>query len=429
MKRLWPGRLMLLASSSLLALCAGELALRWWFRGTVDQMLASRVTGVEDAGRRILCIGDSYTFGLYYRSEESYPGRLQQMLNLDSSGPPTAVINAGIPAQNTAQIAAALPEQLALFEPQVVVLMAGHNNRWNLADPRRRSAVQGFLDDLVLVRLWRIATTPDVGAASTDRISSWSAEQVGVSVAGETSVIEIDKTLDRRDDAALIESCHMDYSSIWQSCQAAGAALVVASYPSPEPGYEAPAEAARQFAKDHPGVLLADCRRQFEALLAERPYHELLIPGDRHPTDRGHYWLARRLMAVLEVARLAALPAGLGDLPEALYPARIEVHPDQQLRLKGPPGSGFQVLLARSNSPPQSFGSLTIPVADDDIFQQFRERDELKGSLDSSGVAEVRLPPEAAEAQVAAVVIFHDLRLKVPELLVREVSSAVQLQR
>ena len=52
---------------------------------------------------RILCIGDSFTWGFGSSSDESYPSRLEALINT-SGRRKCEVINAGIPGMNSALI-------------------------------------------------------------------------------------------------------------------------------------------------------------------------------------------------------------------------------------------------------------------------------------------------------------------------------------
>ncbi|MCP3917723.1 MAG: hypothetical protein GY711_19440 [bacterium] len=82
--------------------------------------------------RRILCMGDSNTYGVYLESSDSYPGRLQQYLDAAPDNP-WRVFNLGYPGQNTAQMRARLAENLAAYRPEVLILWGGMNNTWSPA--------------------------------------------------------------------------------------------------------------------------------------------------------------------------------------------------------------------------------------------------------------------------------------------------------
>ena len=421
-------RFALALATTLFWLAATEVGLRVALRGTVREMLASR-EGVDlDAEHRMLCVGDSYTFGLYYRLEESFPARLESLLNHGAdpdSRRPWAVINSGIPAQNTAQVVAALTEQLETFEPEVVVVLAGHNNRWNLADPEHESALTGWFRQLALVKLVRILSHPPVEPAGPDRITEWGEEKVGVRIAGEEQVIDVAKTDDRRSDEEVVRSCLRDWRVLVERCHAAGARVVFTCYPSPEPAYAAPQEAARQAAEESDS-LFVDVRGAFAKQLETRPYHELLIPLDRHPTDRGHFRIAVELARAMAKRGLVEWSGGGADGDEALYPTRADWD-GEGLVIDGLPNGEFQVVVASSAEPAYEYGAKVLPVAADARFSASWKEQKLHGWLDDHGRARVIVPSSLREGgAVAAVVVFYDHRLKkYPDLDVRDISAAV----
>lgn len=102
---------------------------------TIDQEAGTlRVTYHTDAGgfrvqppveagpntRRVLCLGDSYTFGLAVADDQTYPCHLQNILR--ERGLDVAVSNRGIPGYNTMQEYHTLREVFDTIAPDVVVL-------------------------------------------------------------------------------------------------------------------------------------------------------------------------------------------------------------------------------------------------------------------------------------------------------------------
>ncbi len=80
------------------------------------------------AGRVLLCLGDSLTFGLGAAPSEAYPVRLQQ--RLAEHGAAWSVVNGGIPGQSSADVLRRLPALLAELRPEVVLLLVGWNDMW-----------------------------------------------------------------------------------------------------------------------------------------------------------------------------------------------------------------------------------------------------------------------------------------------------------
>ncbi len=69
---------------------------------------------------RILCVGDSMTFGTGVQEDETWPVALQEVL--EAEGKTVEVWNCGVPGFNTIQEVAFLEERLLPFDPDLVIL-------------------------------------------------------------------------------------------------------------------------------------------------------------------------------------------------------------------------------------------------------------------------------------------------------------------
>jgi lysophospholipase L1-like esterase len=160
------GRLVLAALGLLAALALAEVGLRL-AASRVERSTSQAAGGVAFD---ILCVGDSYTYGLGSEDGKGYPEHLQDLLD-QAWGPGAArVHNAGLPGQNSSQAADSLPAHLARVAPELVILLVGHNNTWNFNDlhlaPGEGEAVTrgaGLLGRLRVVRLLRLALGWDLG--------------------------------------------------------------------------------------------------------------------------------------------------------------------------------------------------------------------------------------------------------------------------
>lgn len=74
----------------------------------------------------VLCLGDSFTYGM---GGESYPDQLGR--RLAAAGLRARVINRGIAGINSAQLAERADEELARHRPDAVVVVVGADNFWN----------------------------------------------------------------------------------------------------------------------------------------------------------------------------------------------------------------------------------------------------------------------------------------------------------
>jgi lysophospholipase L1-like esterase len=71
---------------------------------------------------RIIVVGDSFTFGGKVHFDDTFPKRLERMLNLNSDQRKVEVLNWGIPGYSTVQEAELIKEGLKKFQPDLIVL-------------------------------------------------------------------------------------------------------------------------------------------------------------------------------------------------------------------------------------------------------------------------------------------------------------------
>jgi len=446
------GRVALLLGSVVATLAGAEVALRLLFRGDVERVLATRRHDAAPDAKSLLCVGDSYTFGLYYRPEEAYPGRLEQLLVAGTE--PGAdgraswfVENAGIPAQNLAQMAARLPEQLARLKPSAVVVLGGFNDRWNFAAPGdddgRRGGL-GLLDRLVIVKFARLLAAGGDAAEKLDgrtRFDHFSVEHIEVAGEEGGAAIDIEKTGERLVDAQHYEAVVARLRPLVATIRAAGALPLLCSYPSPERHYEPPSRAAETVARET-GVPFVDLRALFAREFGRHRYEELLIPGDRHPTDRGYWRMAVAVADALATAgvwqpkpELRAALAGaeaadfaIAGQQEQLHRVTIASVAPRTFALTGPPAAHWKLLLARADAPAQKFGFLELRLAADDCFARSAADDRCEGTFDAAGRATFVVPADFADARFAAVAVLHDLLVGAEDLQVRGLAGPLPIE-
>ena len=128
-------RLRQLALALVTGLVALEVALQ------IGALVAALAIGRPDpagAGAlvpTVLCIGDSYTYGLGASStEHSYPMALQRLLR-ERQAPAATVINAGWPGRNSREALLQLQGQLAEHRPRLVCVLIGLNDSWTHPRP------------------------------------------------------------------------------------------------------------------------------------------------------------------------------------------------------------------------------------------------------------------------------------------------------
>jgi len=114
---------------------------------------SSKQAGGRDAGHNntftVLCLGDSFTYGIGAHSDKSYPKQLEGIISTNEKIP-VRVINAGICAGNTTQMLEQIQILLEKDHPDAVVMLFGMANSWNYYGFSKKST---FLNNLRIYKL------------------------------------------------------------------------------------------------------------------------------------------------------------------------------------------------------------------------------------------------------------------------------------
>ncbi|MBU1912190.1 MAG: hypothetical protein KKB22_01475 [Candidatus Omnitrophica bacterium] len=129
-------KLILLAFIIIIAVCLIESGLR--IGGYIVLKLnppLNPLSGIKNENKFIiLCLGDSYTFGLGTTYQYSYPRQLERILNGRFSNNNFEVYNLGVPGSNSSQLANNMQYNINKYHPDLLIIMTGRNDAWNLTD-------------------------------------------------------------------------------------------------------------------------------------------------------------------------------------------------------------------------------------------------------------------------------------------------------
>jgi lysophospholipase L1-like esterase len=267
---------------------------------------AHRVTA---DGVRILCVGDSHTYGAMVASDGAYPEQLERVLR--RHGIPAAAFNLGIPGQNSRQVRNRLPRQLEAYRPDVVMLWAGVNDYWNVVGREADGGTVGANDELRIVRFWRLLrlALADEATARRPELHLLDNEKNQRQVWRWTGA-DADEIVEMRAGAAQLTPDEAaatvtdDLAAMIATVRAAGAVPVVVTYPF---GYAPNGAAVNRAIVDvatRAHVLLVDTRVPTQALL-DRHFKNLAFP-DMHPTARLYRAIAWTMARALTRAHLTA---------------------------------------------------------------------------------------------------------------------------
>jgi lysophospholipase L1-like esterase len=123
------GRVALAAAGLLAGVVFLEVLLQagaWIVAATGRDLPVSWLTG----NTRILCLGDSSTYGLWLERHEAYPQQLEAIWNVTPRAAPVEVLNLGFPGTNSSRLVRDFQRMIDAFEPDLVIVMIGANDFW-----------------------------------------------------------------------------------------------------------------------------------------------------------------------------------------------------------------------------------------------------------------------------------------------------------
>jgi len=122
--------------------------------------VTARKGEVRGSDYTILCVGDSFTFGIGASAGGDYPRQLERLLNLKIRNRRFVVVNRGVGGYNTSQILNNFPAWVDEIKPDLIVVMAGGANAWNYwgyrSYKRGDSVLSSMHDQLYRIRIFKL---------------------------------------------------------------------------------------------------------------------------------------------------------------------------------------------------------------------------------------------------------------------------------
>jgi lysophospholipase L1-like esterase len=301
----WAASALALSFGLIAAVAVLELLLR--LAGLVAPTLLARATRPAAGEFRVLCVGDSHTYGAMVEPSDAYPARLGAELR--AQGVPASVINRGIPGQNSRQVRNRLADDLLRYRPRVVLIWAGVNDSWNQGE--RDGGPGGFRRFLPELRVMRFARLLRRDLAQEGAVETARAElEAGAPSGGfrwrqrrgdnlaPVVIHPSERTVGAAEATRDIEA---DLRAMVDEVRGAGSVPILLGYPTDLFASE-PANVAAERVARATAVTFVDGRRITRSL-QHRGVRGLLFP-DIHPTERFYRVLARELApTVLTAAR------------------------------------------------------------------------------------------------------------------------------
>jgi lysophospholipase L1-like esterase len=281
-------------------LCLAVLALEGILRvaaGLTPARAPDRPAWLGSA-RRILCLGDSNTYGLYVDRSLSYPRLLQTLWNSRSGERSVEVFDMGFPVTNSSKLLKEFDRMLLAFRPDVVTVMIGANDFWTVSETAPESP---HLRERVAALLWRTSRAYRLFYMLAHMLQAPRVEVTKMpdhralvrygayqfDLGGKT------RPTDGSDDRPRGPELARNLARLPAHVAKIGAQLVFVTYASGQGFYGAANGVMRTVAKQT-GTPLIDVAAEFRALCPQRPCQYFF--RDEHPTGAGYERIAQVLV-------------------------------------------------------------------------------------------------------------------------------------
>ncbi|MBK9383918.1 MAG: SGNH/GDSL hydrolase family protein [Planctomycetes bacterium] len=353
--------------------------------------------------RRVLCLGDSNTYGLYERTEDAWPAKVEALLN-EAAPVRTAfeLVNEGFPGQNSSDLRTRCAAAIDRCDPDLLVIWVGKNNTWSTRNMEPylegESAAAGppILRDLLIYRLFRTLEGRHVSERSIDLRDLSRGGGVSSRDAFEISMQYGEGGADVTMGLAL-RALAGDLAEISRLAERKGIAMLVLSYPIDLDRLRALNTELSKLASDARWGFL-DLRGWIAAALRRARYEEL-FHHDFHLRALGYATLARFLAPAIDRALGSPCrmpPAQIAELDALLAPPLRRLHAIRgdtgfAIEAHGPPNAAYLVL--GGEGAPSDVGT---PLPPYHLLPIALSGAVHSGALDASGSARFEIPAEWA---------------------------------
>ncbi|MEO8755382.1 MAG: SGNH/GDSL hydrolase family protein [Casimicrobiaceae bacterium] len=285
------GRLILVGFGLILSLFALEIALQLgalFISVTGYNLPVGRTVGQE----RVVCLGDSNTYGLYVGRPEAYPQVLERLLAEGTPDHHVEVMNLGVPGMNSSKLRSRFRDILKTLRPDTVLMMVGANDNWTVPVPETNDSDQEegwslytfWQYSRVFRLLYMIRRAFEAHHFDMTDPTQHKAEQTMVREDG--AAVELTWTGESPFRDSWMPELQRNLELMSDEARQAEVKLVLLTYPSEQPDYRfANAVVRTTAARIHRP--LVDLGAEFLRRCPDRSCPDLFLP-DHHPTAKGY---------------------------------------------------------------------------------------------------------------------------------------------
>ena len=259
--------------------------------------------------RRILCVGDSNTWGIGLddREREAYPAQLESTWN-EGDRAPIEVLNLGYPGTNSSRLLGLFPGFLEAIAPDLVIVMIGVNDYWTEPVPTERQVHDAGIWDTLkrrsrlykgLYMLRRRSQIDDLEIEMKQGPLAFKRHDSVLSIGDHRFELGWSAEIQSpKEAAALLKS---NLHEIVRLSADSSTQLVLMTYPGRWKFYGRANKTIRTVAQEG-GLPLIDLQSVFRRICTTRDCERWLLP-DQHPTALGYQRVAETI--VEELPKLA----------------------------------------------------------------------------------------------------------------------------
>jgi lysophospholipase L1-like esterase len=269
-------------------------------RSTRSELPAAWVTG----NLRVLCLGDSNTYGLRLPRNEAYPQQLEAIWNERVKTPKLEVLNLGFPGTNSSRLVRDMPRLLETFDPDIVIVMVGVNDFWTLpyaiddgqgapkAQPRKNFIQRHSL----LYRLYYLVRRGQVANEVEIIMDPQGSLEKGAQHKARVGGLEFDMGFVKADEGLQgdAEGLKQNLVRLAGQARSAGTRFYLMTYPSRKDFYRPANDMIEAAARDG-GIELIDLEAIFEPICPRVDCPETFF-DDGHPKAPGYRRVAESVL-------------------------------------------------------------------------------------------------------------------------------------
>jgi lysophospholipase L1-like esterase len=271
----------------------------WYFERNGRELVPAWLSG----NRRILCVGDSNTYGLFLERRDAYPQQLEALWNTSGRTREIDVLNAGFPGQNSSHVLRDLPRLLDIAAPELVLLLIGANDYWTRPVAVDTSAQPVVWDQRLRShsRVFRLIHMLGKAGRADELVVTLNPRGDGTRTGtarfgGEVFELGWEKGGEIRLDAA--GDLERNLGALVEQARRRGIEITLLTYASKGWFYGRASAAIRNAARET-GASLIDVAPAFESICPTGDCREFFFP-DGHPTARGYRLVAETVAVHLD---------------------------------------------------------------------------------------------------------------------------------